>query len=180
MLLQLLALLLYMSLFYFIIWFIVFFGSRAYSSIYGAPYVPTKSREIKKILAEADLHPGMHFLEPGCGDGRVVIEAVRSYKVQGTGIDINPLLIRDARKKAGSLEHCHFKTGNIHDIDYTTYDCIYLYLLPELIETMRAKIEAEVRPGSLVISHWFVIPAWKEKLEKTIKAGKYQTYYYRM
>lgn len=180
MLLQIVAILFYLGLITFLILFILHFASRSYSSLHGAPYVPTNRKDIQRILEAAKLTHKTTFLEPGCGDGRVVIQAVKTFGVKGTGIDINPLLIRSARQKSFSLANCTFKTGNIQDIDYSPFNVVYLYLLPELIESMRTKMELELEPSSLVISHWFVIPAWKHKLEQTIKAGKHPTYFYRL
>src|SRR5690606_17589364 len=61
-----------------------------YSWLKGAPYVATENDELREMFEKAGLKEGMVFIELGCGDGRVTRKAVRSYKVKGIGVDINP------------------------------------------------------------------------------------------
>ena len=63
------------------------------SDFKGAPYVPITQQFISQILKKAQLKKGQVFMELGSGDGRVIIEAVAKYQVQGIGIEIHPLLI---------------------------------------------------------------------------------------
>src|SRR3989338_8627805 len=64
-----------------------------YSSIMGAPYVPTSKKHIDEILKKANLDKDQTFMELGSGDGRLVRRAVQVYGVKGIGIDINSLLV---------------------------------------------------------------------------------------
>ena len=64
-----------------------------YSSIMGAPYVPTSKKHIDEILKKANLKKDQVFMELGSGDGRIVRRAVQVYGVKGIGVDINSLLI---------------------------------------------------------------------------------------
>ena len=58
----------------------------------GAPYVPTKTRDLKTILKAAGLKKGDTIVDLGSGDGRLLIEAARSgYKA--IGYELNPFLV---------------------------------------------------------------------------------------
>lgn len=143
----------------------------------------TKKRLIQTILKHAHLEKGMRMLELGCGDGRILREAVRRYGVTGLGIDVNPLVIQRARWLSRLLDpsKIQFRVKDIRDpLDISKYDVIYLYLLPEFIEEISHKIEKEGKSKVLVISHAFEIYRWNKYLEKTIATQPTDTYYYRL
>lgn len=59
--------------------------------LFGAPYVPTKSADIKSALELLDLKPNEVLIDLGAGDGRVMIAAARRGW-QTVGYEINPIL----------------------------------------------------------------------------------------
>src|SRR3990167_8901150 len=142
-----------------------------YSSIMGAPYVPTSKKHIDEILKKANLKKGQAFMELGSGDGRIVRRAVQSYGVRGIGVDINSLLIVLSRILAGRqhLKDISFIRRNIFDVDFSQADIIYMFLMPETIKKLLPKMEKEVRKGALVISHGFKITGWEKKMSHLIK-----------
>jgi hypothetical protein len=56
----------------------------AIAGISFAPWVPTRSKDIKRGLDLAKMKPNEIFFELGCGDGRVVFFANKNYKVNAT------------------------------------------------------------------------------------------------
>ena len=88
------------SILIFIILIWIYLTGLIYSSLKGSPYVPTKRKILRNILKEAGLKKGYKFIDIGCGDGRIVEEAVSTFGAKGVGIDINPLLIFRARIRA--------------------------------------------------------------------------------
>ncbi|NTU73819.1 methyltransferase domain-containing protein [Candidatus Roizmanbacteria bacterium] len=152
--------------------------SHVFSSLMGSPYVPTKKKEIEEMLKTAKLKKGQKFLELGSGDGRVVRTAVKMFGVVGQGIDINPTLVWIARFKARlqKLKNITFKTQNIFSTSYKDADVIYLFLMPELIAKMRPKMETEIKPTTIIISHGFKVEGWTPY--QTIVHKPFPTYYY--
>lgn len=157
-------------------------GSLLYSSIMGSPYVPTKTKELLNFLKEAKIKKGQVFLELGCGDGRVVRNAVKEYGVKGTGIDINPFLIWWAkfRAKLAKVPNVEFKVENIFKTDLSKADVIYLFLMPELLAKLQGKFEKETKKGAILISHGFKIIGWEKHNFKTIPNKPFPTYYYKI
>lgn len=133
------------------------------------------------VLAHAQLKPTDTFLDVGCGDGRVVLTAIKTYNVTGTGVDINPVLIRSARQKAVQQGiAATFCIANIKEFEYRAYSVIYLYLLPRLIQQITGRILSQTNEGTLIISHWFSVRGWEQYLESTYTGKDFTTYFYRM
>lgn len=154
-----------------------------YSSLKGSPFVPTEDKKINQILALAGLKKNQVFYDLGCGDGRVVIEAVKNFKVKGIGIDINPLLIKIAKLKSKikkiPSEKINFLCQDILKTNLKNGDYIYLFLMPKLIERLKPKL-AKLKKGTIIISHGFKIENWESKLIKEKKDRPFSTYYYQI
>ena len=155
--------------------------SFIYSSLKGSPYVPTRQKEIEKILKNANLGAKQNFFELGCGDGRVSRQAARLYGVKAIGVDVNPLLIWYARllTKIKSVKNAKFLTQNIFATNLSNADAVYLFLMPKLLQRLVPKFERELKDQTLVISHGFKIVEWQKKLVKKIDGKPFLTYYYR-
>lgn len=139
---------------------IVYLHSVTFSLLRGAPFVPTKSADIDEILKEINLRPGMKFLELGCGDGRVVCQAVKQYGVVGRGVDVSRLWLLFARARAQRLgidKNVEFIHENILRTDVAWADVIYLYMMPKFLDKHAQSIFAKCRPGTIVISYVFEI-----------------------
>ncbi|MBI3620030.1 class I SAM-dependent methyltransferase [Candidatus Roizmanbacteria bacterium] len=153
-----------------------------YSHTKGSPYVPSKQKELAYILSEAGLKKGMVFYDLGSGDGRAVMTAVSKYEVRGIGVDINPLLIWEARLKARfkNLKQISFIKKNIDDVNLTRANVVYVFLMPDLLKKLKIKFESELKKKVTVISHGFKIEGWDNKLVKTIPRSPFPTYFYVM
>lgn len=159
----------------------VYTVSMLFSFWRGAPYVATKRKQIEALLKKGHLKRRQKFLELGCGDGRVVRTAVKQYGVIGHGVDINTTLIWLAKFRARieRTRNLTFSTKSIENTDFSTYDVIYLYLLPNLIEKLENKFKADIRPGTLVISHAFELNFFNTYLVATLEDKPYKTFYYK-
>lgn len=156
--------------------------SMLWSSLKGAPYVPTKKKELINFLREAGIKKGQVFLELGCGDGRVVRTAAKEYGAKGIGIDINPLLIYWARflAKLQKIQNIELKVENVFKTYMKSADIVYLFLMPEMLIKLRAKFEKESKKGAVFISHGFKIEGWEKYCFKTIPNSPFPTYYYKI
>src|ERR1044071_5706506 len=64
------------------------------------PYVPTTEKAVQEMLKLAQVKKTDVVYDLGCGDGRIVIAAAKTYGAQGVGIDINPVRIAEAKENA--------------------------------------------------------------------------------
>ena len=154
-----------------------------YSSIKGAPYVPTKKKILEEILLPAKVKKNSRFVEIGSGDGRMVRYAAKRYGARGDGVDVNPILINWAKvlsKIVGTEGNVNFQVENVFDVDLGQADYVYLFLMPELIEKLKSKMNKELKRSAVVIAHGFPVKGWEKSLFYTLKRNPFPTYYYRI
>jgi len=132
-----------------------------------APFVPTPMPVVEKMLEMAEITAADVVYDLGCGDGRIVITAARTYGARGVGIDIVPERIRDSRagaEEAGVAGRVEFLQEDATAVDVSPATVVALYLLPESNLLLRPKLEAGLKPGTRVVSHNYSIEGWADKL----------------
>ncbi len=53
-----------------------------------APWVPCRSKDLKRIFNLADLKPKEVFYDLGCGNGKTVIYANKNFQAKSIGIEL--------------------------------------------------------------------------------------------
>lgn len=135
------------------------------------PYVPTPQPVVDKMLELAEVGSKDVLFDLGCGDGRIVITAAKERGARGTGIDINPVRINEARqnaKTAGVSRRVDFRVGDLFETNFSQATVVTLYLLPDINRKLRPQLWKQLKVGTRVVSHDFDMGAeWPpEKVEK--------------
>ena len=150
--------------------FVLFCGfSLIFSVLSFAPWVPSRSRDLKRIFRLADLKPGQIFYDLGCGDGRMIIYAANNFKVKAVGLEISLLLylvckIRQALNKQIKQGDIVFKFKNLFKENLAPADVVYLFGIPHVLnEKFCSKLKQELRPGTKIISYSFKLHDWEPK-----------------
>ena len=148
-----------------------------------APFVPSPMDVVKMMLDLADLQPGELLFDLGCGDGRIVLSAVKDYGSMAMGVDLNARFVEEARKKAeklGLMDRAQFVDGNMFDVDLRSADVVTMYLLRKANEQVKPKLESELKIGARVITHDFPIPSWKceTRVDLGGESGRHTVYLY--
>jgi SAM-dependent methyltransferase len=131
-----------------------------------APFVPTPPEVVAKMLEMTKTDKDAIVYDVGCGDGRIVITAAQKYGAHGVGIDIDPERIKECRvnaRIAGVEKLVTFLQEDATKTDLSKATIVTLYLLPESNELLRPKFDKDLRPGTLVVSHNYVVPGWEHK-----------------
>ena len=126
-------------------------------------YVPTPDFVVERMLDMADVGPGDYVIDPGCGDGRIVIAAAKRGAF-GHGVDLDPKRVEEAREnaeKAGVANKVVFKVENIFDTDFSRANVIAMYLFPDINYRLRPALLDKLEPGSRIVSHDFDMYDWK-------------------
>lgn len=125
-----------------------------------APFIPTKTEAIRKILKIAEVKKGKKFYELGSGDGRVVIEAAK-LKAQAVGIEQSLLRVLFSKYRASNLKNAKFFHGNIFSKVYSDADIVYIYLLLKGVKKLESKLKQELKKGTIVITQTYHFPNWR-------------------
>ena len=131
-----------------------------------APYVATPLPVLDRMLEMAGVGPDDVVYDIGCGDGRIVIAAAKRFGARGVGIEIDPERVRESRENAAEAMVGHLVTficGDATKADISGATVVTLYLLPESNALFRPKLEKELKPGTRVVSHNYVIPGWESR-----------------
>jgi SAM-dependent methyltransferase len=99
----------------------------------------------------------------GCGDGRILIEAAKTYKARGVGLDVDPKRLMEARSKArksGVLDKVSFRLEDLFEADISRATVVAIYLLPDLNLKLRPKLWKDLAVGTRVVSHGYDMGDW--------------------
>jgi SAM-dependent methyltransferase len=135
------------------------------------PYVPSPNAVVDGMLKLANVKKGDVVFDLGCGDGRIVIAAARTYGAKGVGVDLNPDRIREARENAKSADVeklVRFEENDLFKAKIADATVVTLYLLPSVNERLRPKLLQELKPGTRIVSHSFDMGDWKPDKEDIV------------
>jgi SAM-dependent methyltransferase len=127
-------------------------------------FVPTPPFVVEAMLELAKVGSDDVVYDLGSGDGRIPISAARDFGATAVGIDIDPQRVREATENAraaGVADRVRFLNEDLFTADISDATVVILYLLPSLNEQLRPKLNAELRPGTRVLSHEFPIGAFE-------------------
>ncbi len=129
-----------------------------------APYVPTPSDVVDRMLALAGVTAKDVVYDLGCGDGRIVIAAAQKYGARGVGIDIDPERIAESQanaKAAGVERLVTFRLQDALTTDVSPATVVTLYLLSASNLKLRPILTRELKPGARIVSHSFAMGDWE-------------------
>jgi ubiquinone/menaquinone biosynthesis C-methylase UbiE len=148
------------------------------------PFVPTHEKVVAAMLKLAAVKDGDTVYDLGCGDGRIVITAVKDFKAKrGLGIDFNPDRLKDCEKRmkdekltAEQIKKLTFKQGDVLKMteeDFKDVDVVTLYLLPDVNKRLKPVLQKGLKPGARVVSHDFDMgDDWKADKQEEIKSDR--------
>jgi len=135
------------------------------------PYVPTTEEAVRAMLKLADVKKADIVYDLGCGDGRIVIAAAKTYGARGVGIDIDPDRIQEARenaKKAGVENLVRFEENDLFQANFREATVVTLFLLPSINLKLRPKLLQDLKPGTRVVSNTFDMGNWRPEKEQAL------------
>ncbi len=130
----------------------------------GGPYVPTPQRVVDAMLNMAQVTDRDFVIDLGSGDGRIVLSAAQKFGARGRGYDIDGELVERSNTAARKLkleQRVGFERVDVLQADIKSATVITLYLLPDMMRALRAKLLRELAPGTRIVSHDFDFGDWK-------------------
>jgi precorrin-6B methylase 2 len=133
-------------------------------------YVPTPDDITAEMIKLAKISKEDIVFEPGCGDSRITIAAVKAGAKRGVGVDLDPERITESKAniKAAKLEDkIDVRLGDALDIkDFDQATVVFLYMGNEFNMLIRPVLWKQLKVGTRIVSHRFTMGDWKP--EKTI------------
>lgn len=125
-------------------------------------WVPASSVVINRMFEMAKVTSGDYLIDPGSGDGRMVISAAK-LGARALGIEYNPKLVELARKNAAKesvSDRAAFVQGDLFQADFSMATVVALFLREDINLALRPKI-LELRPGTRIVSNIFHMRDWE-------------------
>ena len=127
-------------------------------------YEPTPMDVVHAMLRLAKVNAGDVVYDLGCGDGRIVITAVRDFGARGVCVDIDPVRIAESRenaRQANVVDRVRFLNEDLFATDVGDATVVTLFLSPALNLKVRPKLRRELKGGTRIVSHWHHMGDWK-------------------
>jgi len=126
-------------------------------------YEPTPHNVVAEMLALAQVGANDVVYDLGCGDGRIVIAAVKERGARGVCVDVDPQRIRESRANADRTEttaRIAFLNQDLFETALGEATVVTLFLWPDLNLKLRPKLLRELKPGTRVVSYVHDMGDW--------------------
>lgn len=154
----------------FLVYLLVFLilATAVYGAWSAAPWLPTRSKDVKRMVKLANIKPGERFYDLGCGDGRSVFAAAKEG-AEAIGIEVFILPYLYAVIKSLFQKRTKILFGDLFNYDLRGADVIFIFLMNKSYQKLAKKFEEELKPGARVITSCWPIDGWEDKLVKEDK-----------
>jgi precorrin-6B methylase 2 len=134
--------------------FIAIFAMQLIASFNtDAPFVPVPDEILDEIVKNLELKPGSILHDFGCGDGRVLLRAVKNHpEISAVGVELAILPYLMAKFQTRKYRNIKIKKGNIFDTDLSPATHIFLYLYPNVINSLIRNIKEDCKPGTTILT----------------------------
>ena len=140
---------------------------------FGAPYEPSGGKALKSIIKFANPKSRDKIAELGSGDGRICIALAKklskNLKIEIHGFEINPFLVWISRKKIRKLgleNKIKIYWKNFFKEDLSKYNKVVMFQFNTITNRLSKKFKRELKPSSIIVSHWWKLPNWKIKKQE--------------
>ena len=104
-----------------------------------------------------------------------MIAAAAHFGARGLGIELDPVLVEASRRNAASAgvaDRVRFVQGDVLHADFAQASVVTVYLLPSLINRLQPRLLDELRPGTRIVSHAFVMTGWAPDRTHTMRIAQ--------
>jgi uncharacterized protein (TIGR03000 family) len=143
-------------------------------------YVPTPDHIAAEMVALAGVTASDITYEPGCGDARITIAAVKGGARRGVGIDLDPERVTESRANvaaAGLAGKIDIRLGDALDQpDLGSMTVVFLYMGDHFNMLIRPHLWRQLPVGARVVSHRFLMGDWKPDKTVTVTGDQGEDY----
>jgi uncharacterized protein (TIGR03000 family) len=143
-------------------------------------YVPTPPEASEAMVDLAGVTGDDVVYEPGCGDARITIAAIRKGARRGICVDIDAERARESAanvKAAGFADRIDVREGDALDVkNLTDVSVVLLYMGDHFNLLIRPVLWRDLKVGSRIVSHRFTMGDWTPDKTVTITSSDGLTY----
>jgi predicted RNA methylase len=135
----------------------------AWSSIFGAPWIPTPKNKARSMLELAEVGQEDTVYDIGSGDGRIIIMAASEFGARSFGIEMDPLRVLWSRvsiRRKGLSQMVEVLRENFFKSSIEEATVITVYQGVGVNKKLREKFSKELKPGTRVVSYRFRFQGW--------------------
>ncbi|HUD11605.1 MAG TPA: class I SAM-dependent methyltransferase [Candidatus Saccharimonadia bacterium] len=142
-----------------------------FNSFTTALPVPTPYSTISDIVDALSLPTTGVYVEPGCGDARVLAAVLRAQPgLRAVGVENNPLSLL---KSWLAVRGCaRLVSGDLMKMRFHSVDRVFTYLSPRLMSALETRFQDELPKGARLVSLQFPLPHKQPAAEIILTGGR--------
>lgn len=131
------------------------------------PIIKTPKKVVNEIVDLMKLKKEDIFVDLGCGDGKIVLEAYADGKCKCYGLDLSPIMIIIARTfrilRYPVNKDIVFNVENIYEAPLEEFSKVYCYLDEKSLKILKKRFEKLIKDGGEIYSYKYKVEGLKEK-----------------
>ena len=137
-------------------------------------YVPTPADVANEMVTLAGVTAADVVFEPGCGDARITIAAIKAGATRAICVDLDPERAQESRanvQQAGFADRIDVRQGDALDVkDLSEVTVVFLYMGDHFNLLIRPVLWRALKPGARVVSHRFMMGDWQPDKTLTVQS----------
>lgn len=138
------------------------------------PILSTPVDLIAQLLEFAELRSDDHLVDLGCGDGRILVHAARSFGCRTTGVEQDERLVERAQARVDQAaigDRVAVVQGDANTFDLSEATVVFLFIPAEAVADVAAQIRSRGFSGRIISHEQQFVPAATKPLHSTILVG---------
>jgi precorrin-6B methylase 2 len=131
--------------------------------VVGAGWEPTSRKKVRKMLEMSRIGPSDVVYDLGSGDGRIILEAARTFHAKAIGIEADPvrfLLSKLAIALFDAKDRASVVWGNFFHTNLSDATIVTVFLSQGTNQRLKSKLLSELKPGTRVVSYVWTFEDW--------------------
>lgn len=164
------------------IFFFLAMLTMAWAALSAAPWVPSRSKDIKRILKLAGNVNNKKIYDMGCGDAKIIC-ALAKEGAEAVGFEVSLFQYFQSLSRIFFLKlknenlKVKVKYKNFWSEDLADADVVYVFLMQRIYPKLKVKLQKELKEGVRVIVYAWPIEGLN-LLEKDTAPGQLPIYLY--
>jgi ribosomal protein L11 methylase PrmA len=141
-------------------------ATAVFGAISAAPYLPTKKKDVPRMIELAKIKNDDIVYDLGSGDGRLIFASAKAGAEQAIGIEVFALPYLFSWIKSFFYSRTKILYGDFFNYNLSNADVVFIFLLNKSYKRLVEKFKQELKPGTRIVVGCWPIEEFKDKLIK--------------